>query len=209
MILALETSTRLASLAVFDAGSATLVAERSFTSDRAHNAAIFGPLGELLAQHREHITGLVVGLGPGSYGGVRVGLAVANGLSVALGVPVTGGSSLEAWEVEAESHVIAGDARRGSFFLALVRGRRLQGEPGLFDRDEAAARIAAFADEGLGCYSADETVVAAFDGVMTAHPSATRLARRHLHEDFKAGKTIPLEPVYLRAPYITEPKAHR
>lgn len=209
MILALETSTRVASLALLDEGSGAMVAERSFTSDRAHNAAIFEPLGELLALHRDQIAGLVVGLGPGSYGGVRVGLAVANGLSVALGVPVIGGSSLEAWEVAPESHLIIGDARRGSFFLASVRDRQLQGEPELVGEAEVAVRLSSAADEGLGCYSADEKVVAAFNGVVAAHPSAARLAQRHRAADFRAGFTDALEPVYLRAPYITEPKSRR
>jgi tRNA threonylcarbamoyladenosine biosynthesis protein TsaB len=207
MILALETSTRHASLALFDPACGEVVEERVFTSDRAHNAAIFAPLGELLEGRRDRLTGLLVGLGPGSYGGVRVGLAVANGLSVALGVPVIGGTSLEAWEVEAESHVIVGDARRGSFFLARIVDRRLKGEPELIGENEFAARLADLAGGGIGCYSADGKVVAAHPGVIPAHPSASRLARRHRDADFAGAGSVPLEPVYLRAPYITEPKA--
>jgi tRNA threonylcarbamoyladenosine biosynthesis protein TsaB len=207
MILALETSTRRASLALYDSDAAAVLAERVFTSDRAHNAAIFAPLGELLEGRRDRLTGILVGLGPGSYGGIRVGLAVANGLSVALGVPVLGGSSLEAWEVGADSYVVVGDARRGSGFLAVVRDRRLQGEPELVPDGEMGARLEAFASDGLGLFSADEKVVAAFPGVIRAHPSAVRLVIRHRESDFGGAGSAPLEPVYLRAPYITEPKA--
>ncbi|MBU6178485.1 MAG: tRNA (adenosine(37)-N6)-threonylcarbamoyltransferase complex dimerization subunit type 1 TsaB [Verrucomicrobia bacterium] len=207
MILALETSTRHASLALYDPGSGTVVAERVFSSDRAHNAAIFAPLGELLEGRRDRLAGILVGLGPGSYGGVRVGLAVANGLSVALGVPVLGGSSLEALEVGADSHVIVGDARRGSGFLAVIRDRKLQGEPELVPDEAMGARMEALSTEGLGLYSADEKVVAANPGVILAHPSAVRLAIRQRESDFGGSDRAPLEPVYLRAPYITEPKA--
>lgn len=207
MILAFETSTRRASLALYDPDTGAVAEERVFTSDRAHNAAIFAPLGELLEGRRDRLSGILVGLGPGSYGGVRVGLAVANGLAVALGVPVLGGSSLEAWDVEADAYIVAGDARRGSGFLAMVRDRKLQGEPELVPDDGMGARLEAFAADGLGLFSADEKVVAAFPGVVLAHPSAARLAIRHRETDFGGAVSAPLEPVYLRAPYITEPKA--
>lgn len=207
MILALETSTRRASLALYDPDSGAVVAERVFTSDRAHNAAIFAPLGELLEGRRDRLSGILVGLGPGSYGGVRAGLAVANGLAVALGLSVIGGTSLEAWDVEADSYAVVGDARRGSGFLAVVRDRRLQGEPELVADDEMRARLEAIAAGGLGLFSADEKVVAALPGVILAHPSAVRLALRHRDADFGGPGAAPLEPVYLRAPYITEPKA--
>jgi hypothetical protein len=69
------------------------------------------------------------------------------------------------------------------------------------------ARLEAFASDGLGLFSADEKVVAAFPGVIRAHPSAVRLVIRHRESDFGGAGSAPLEPVYLRAPYITEPKA--
>jgi hypothetical protein len=43
--------------------------------------------------------------------------------------------------------------------------------------------------------------------VIRAHPSAARLVIRHRESDFGGAGSAPLEPVYLRAPYITEPKA--
>lgn len=206
MILALETSTRRASLALLDLDSGAVTDERVFTSDRAHNAAIFAPLASLLEGRRDPLSGIVVGLGPGSYGGVRVGLAVANGLAVALGVPVLGGSSLEAWEVAPVCHVIVGDARRGSCFVASIRDRRLQSGPDLVDAGELATHLERLADEGFTAFSADETIVSAHPRVALAHPSAARLAQRHRNADFGRDADGPLEPVYLRAPYITEPK---
>lgn len=206
MILALETSTRHASLAVLDRASGKAVDTVGFTTDRAHNAAIFAPLQRLVEAHRGHLVGFVVGLGPGSYGGVRVGLAVAHGLSVSMGLPVAGGNSLEAWETAADSYLVVGDARRNSFFLALVRGRILQGEPELIEEGAIASHLEPFLGEGLPIHSPDPKVVAAIPEAVLSFPSAARLAVRFQETDFASLASTALEPVYLRAPYITTPK---
>lgn len=206
MILALETSTRRASLAVCDRASGLIVDEADFTTDRAHNAAIFEPLQRLVTAYRDRLAGFVVGLGPGSYGGVRVGIAVANGLAVAMDRPVIGSSSLEAWDTGDDSYVVIGDARRGSFFAALVRDRVLQGDPALVDEAAIPAHLAPFRAEGLAIHSSDARVVAAVPGTIPSHPTASRLATRFREADLAAAAATRLEPVYLRAPYITEPK---
>lgn len=205
MILAFETSTRHASLAVFDIERGEVAREASFTTDRAHNAVIFGPVQALVEEFRTRLSGLVVGLGPGSYGGVRVGLAVANGLSIALGLPVAGFSSLEAWDVEGDSYRVAGDARRGSFFLAEIRGRRLRGEPELFEAGVLAETLEKRRD-GLPLCTPDPGVVRLFPEAVLSHPTATRLAALVGPGCFERTETN-LEPHYLRAPYITTPKA--
>ncbi len=207
MILALETSTRRASLAVYDRESDRVVDGASFTTDRAHNAAIFAPLERLVAAHREQLEGIVVGLGPGSYGGVRVGLAVANGLSVAMGLPVIGGNSLEAWETAGDSCLVVGDARRGSCFVAVVRERKLQGEPELVDDADLGAFLAPLLDGGLAVHTCDAKVVEAVAGAIVSYPEAGRLAALYRAVDLNGLAPTALEPVYLRAPYITMPKA--
>ena len=207
MILALETSTRRASLAVYDRGSGTVVAETDFTTERAHNAAIFAPLEELIADYRTELEGFVVGLGPGSYGGVRVGLAVANGLSVAMGLPVAGCSSLEAWDSPSDSYIVVGDARRGTFFVALVRDRILKGEPDLIAEAEVAGFLECFLAEGHAVHTSDPKVAAALPESILSFPEAGRLATRFRETDLGAIARTALEPHYLRAPYITLPKA--
>jgi tRNA threonylcarbamoyladenosine biosynthesis protein TsaB len=207
MILALETCTRRASLAVYDRESGRVVDGANFTTDRAHNAAIFAPLERLVAAHRDQLEGIVVGLGPGSYGGVRVGIAVANGLSVAMGLPVIGGNSLEAWETCTDSYLVVGDARRGSYFVARVRDRKLQGEPELVEEADLEASLAPLLADGLTVHTCDAKVVEAVAGAVLSYPEAGRLAALYRGADLCHLSTRSLEPVYLRAPYITMPKA--
>ena len=60
------------------------------------------------------LTGIVVGLGPGSFTSIRIGMAVARSLSLALGIPVAGVSTLDAFA----GGVAVIDARRGEVFSA-------------------------------------------------------------------------------------------
>jgi len=208
MILAIETSTPDAGLAVFDAAKGEVVWKREFTSDRAHNAAIFAPLDEALENY--DVDAVVVGTGPGSYSGVRVGIAVANGVSLARGVPCFGLPSLAALPTEdgVEDYRVIGDARRGEFFIVEVRGRELQGEADMMSAEELAERLRN-GEKGLRVYTTEESVVGRFDAAELLRPSAGELARLAAALDDESGPKlaeVPLEPMYLRAPHITMPK---
>ena len=74
MILAIETSTTKASLALMQPESGEVLWESAFESDRLHNAKIFDPVIEALDLCREKLQQIIVGLGPGSYSGIRVGI---------------------------------------------------------------------------------------------------------------------------------------
>ena len=203
MILCIETSTPNASLAVRDPDSGETVWKEEFTTDRAHNAVIFSPVEEMLEKHRSELQGIVVGLGPGSYGGIRVGIAVANGLGLALGIPTLGVSSLEAWDVEPASHLVLGDARRGSFFIAEIDQRKLVGEPKLVDAEKIESDLVLAREKGLRQFTSDKKVTEKVEGVELAFPSAERLPLLPISS---WAESVPLEPHYLRAPYITTPK---
>lgn len=208
MILAIETSTPDAGLAVFDTARGEVVWQREFTSDRAHNAAIFAPLDEALENYA--VDAVVVGTGPGSYSGVRVGIAVANGVSLARGVPCFGLPSLAALPAEegAGDYRVIGDARRGEFFIVEVCGRELQGDAQMMTAEDLAKRLED-GDGGLRIYTMEESVVGRFDGAELLRPSAGELARlaAGLSEKQRGDLAeLALEPVYLRAPHITMPK---
>ena len=70
---------------------------------------------------RSELTGIVVGTGPGSFTGMRLGLAAARGLALALDLPVAGVSTLDALAAGAPGAVPVVDAGRREVF-ALVDG---------------------------------------------------------------------------------------
>ncbi len=206
MILGIETATPRASLALYDRDADEVLWSRDFTTERAHNAVIFEPVSEMLEQYRDQLTGIVVGVGPGSYSGVRVGIAVANGLGLSLGLPTMGRSSLEAWDVSEDTYAVISDARRKSYAVAEVIDRRVTGEPDLIDAEVLEAKLSELASSGVPLYSADSKVVEAFASVSLAHPDAAQLAKRAGELSPADWPEAPLEPHYLRAPYITTPK---
>lgn len=120
--LALETSGRPPSLAARRDG---VVLERELSSERAHASDLVpvldALLGELGAAPRD-VRAVYVGIGPGSYTGLRVGVATAQGLALGTGAPLVGVPSLEvaAWSVlgPGESGAFVLDARQGEVYLA-------------------------------------------------------------------------------------------
>lgn len=209
MLLAIESSTPRASLALYDPAADAVVWSREFTSERAHNALIFAPLAEALDHCGRRLDLIVVGRGPGSYGGVRVGIAVAHGLSLALGAPIVGLSSLEAMGSGESDYAVIGDARRQSWFVARVENGRLSGEPQLTDQPGLIADLTLLHRRGNPVYTADPALAAAHAGVIHSVPDAARLAHRAAALNATTIARLvgePLEPHYLRAPYITTPK---
>ncbi len=209
MILGIETATPRASLALYDSRADEVVWKRDFTTERAHNAVIFEPILEMMNDYRDQLTGIAVGVGPGSYSGVRVGIAVANGLSLSMSLPALGRSSLEAWEVGEDSYAVISDARRQSFAVSEVLKRKLQGEPELIETGEVEAKLEEISGRGIPVYSAESAVVEAYEAVALAHPDAAKLAREVGKGNPADWSEAPLEPHYLRAPYITTPKKGR
>lgn len=108
VLIAFETSGPVGSVALAVDGE---LAGRVFLGERGgHAAALIPAVEDALAQAglpRDAITGVVVGSGPGSFTGVRVGAAAGKGLAHGLGVPLYGVSSLMAAALTEEA--IPGD----------------------------------------------------------------------------------------------------
>jgi len=231
MILALETSTPRASLALWDEAAGEVTWRTEFSTDRAHNAVIFAPVTEALSACGGRLDGIAVGLGPGSYSGVRVGIAVANGLSLALDVPVVGVSSLEAYDGDLSGHFVVGDARRKTRFLARLVEGRLAGEPELIPEEEFSTRllretgwnrrgdrVELSSEEGAlpgptlsgpRVFTPDERVASEVAGIEVRFPASIVVARRGACELSRGCGNTSLEPHYLRPPYITTPKSRK
>jgi len=91
MLLAMDTSTQMVGLALYD-GSA-IIAESTWRSRGRQTVELAPAIQQLLGRceiKAHELTGLAVALGPGSFTSLRIGLAVAKGLAMALHIPVTG-----------------------------------------------------------------------------------------------------------------------
>lgn len=135
MILAIDTSTSLTSVAVLDDG--VLVDQWWHDGARSHAEAI-GPMlqsAAALLRAREGVALVACGVGPGPYTGLRVGIAAAQALALAWQVPVVGVCSLDAIAAAVQASqdtaeiVVATDARRSEVYWAQYSsdGRRTDG----------------------------------------------------------------------------------
>src|SRR5580658_10219049 len=88
--LALETSSPVGSIAL--GNDKVVVQSIEFKSSQRHSASLFPALARL-GIPRLKLRRIIVGLGPGSFSGIRVSLAAAHGLALVQGVPVVGISS--------------------------------------------------------------------------------------------------------------------
>lgn len=195
-ILALELSTALGSIAWLGTDGASVV--RRFPADRKHSGLFYENLSEI-RRACDLPELIVVGLGPGSYAGIRIAIATAMGLGAAAEACLTGVPSICAL-ADAEYCVI-GDARRSSYFFARVQdGNCIEG-PLLLNEEELQTKLGSQGD--LPVYASQP--LPQFARVGIEHPSALRLAALAQKSDLRSDE--PLEPIYLREPYITIAKS--
>jgi tRNA threonylcarbamoyladenosine biosynthesis protein TsaB len=122
VILAIDTTSEFGSLALVDASG--VVAEIPMHSPDGFSHVLFGYLTSFLDDHRltlADITGFASAAGPGSFTGVRVGLAAVKGLAEATGKPAVAVSNLQALAAfgELPLRAVVLDARRGDIFGAI------------------------------------------------------------------------------------------
>lgn len=205
MLLAFDTATPLVTVALHD-GDQVMVEHTS--EQRMKHGEQLAPLIERAMNDvgivRQDLTAIAVGVGPGPFTGLRVGLVTARTLGFVLDLPVYGVCSLDVLALEAvdtgtvtSDFVVATDARRREVYLASydVDGRRLDGP--LVDKPMTLATEGPAVGEGAVLYPEAFPRPAG-----PTRPSATWLARAVAEE--RAELRDP-EPLYLRRPDAATP----
>lgn len=208
LVLGLDTSTPACTLALCRAGEADSVSElarREVIDPRRHGELLAPLISETLAAAGSSVRELgavVVGLGPGPYTSLRVGIVTAEALADALGVPAYGVCSLDGLAGSAATVTVATDARRREVYWArYVGGRRIAG-PAV----EAPAELAGRLDPGARVIGAGAELYAnvfgsAYDPAGPRYPDPARLVELAVPQfDRSPG---PLVPLYLRRPDAT------
>jgi tRNA threonylcarbamoyladenosine biosynthesis protein TsaB len=222
-ILALELSSARGSLCATKDG---LDIFREWRNDRKHSGLFFENLqsviGEVGAPEK-----IIVGLGPGSYAGTRIAISAAIGLQVSGGtgsVPSAGGKlagrhggrpstssriqllgfpSICAMNHAANEYCVIGDARRQSFFFAHIRTNELIEGPTLLGEAEVSEKLDSL-EPTMSILCSEP--LPQFKRAVLCYPSAKVIAQ--LAQDANRSFSLPpLEPMYLREPHITVPRA--
>ena len=202
IVLGLDTCLSSCSVAVLD-GERVLAYAREVMA-RGHQERLAPMAQQVMAEAGLAFVALdriAVTVGPGSFTGLRVGIAFAKGLALALDRPAVGIGTLEALAAEAEGLIFpAIDARRGQLYLqAFDEGRALMA-PDALTAEVAAARIAELSQGRpftlVGSGAALLADFAPGAAVVPAEGADARAVAR-LAASREPG---PLKPLYLRAP---------
>jgi len=205
VLLAFDTATPAVTVAVHDGDQVR--AECTVVDARRHGELLGPGIAQVLADagvSASDLTKIAVGVGPGPFTGLRVGLVTARAMSDALGIPVVGVCTLDVLAADVVSEgrfLVATDARRREVYWAVYdkNGQRVDG-PNVGRSADIAWRGPAFGAGALQ-YRAD------FE---TAHepklPSAATLCA--IVAEGRASILEP-QPLYLRRPDAVEPGARK
>jgi tRNA threonylcarbamoyl adenosine modification protein YeaZ len=138
MLLLLDTSTRTAVVALAGPGGEDLLGERIYPPGEGGSALLLAGALALLEEQGsglEALTGVVVNRGPGSYTGLRIGYALAQGLAETRGLPIAGIASFQAFadehQIKGQALLVCFDARsRGIAWICYPPGREHPEESG-------------------------------------------------------------------------------
>ena len=205
MLLAFDTATPAVTVALHD--GERVVASKTTVDAMRHGELLAPAITALLDEawvRREELTGIAVGVGPGPFTGLRVGLVTARTLALALGIPVYGVCTLDVLAIEAVdagvvdgAFLVATDARRKEVYWAAYDGQGVRIDGPHVDKPATVATDRRVVGRGGLLYPE------AFPHVVgPEHPSAGVLAQ--VVTDERAELLDP-EPLYLRRPDAMTP----
>ena len=211
-ILAIETGGRACSVAVFSSRT-DVPASLHTQTDHGHATMLMPMIEQAMAKAGcgyGDLARIAVAVGPGSFTGIRVGLAAALGLSLASGVPVVGISSfLTVAEVDRQGRRLFAllDSRREEPFLVeLDTDRRFVQPPAVVAPDALDAILASAQPLILAGDAPAMTRYAQQDGIQLIQAAPNALAVARLAADPERRYDLPPKPVYVRPPDVTMPK---
>ncbi len=215
MILAIDTALGAVAACVSDADGIQVLAQERIVLERGHAEALVPLLDRVLAASGcsfDEVSRIAVSVGPGSFTGIRVGIAAARALGLAWDIPVVGVSTLAAFAAPLITHgegiiVSAVDARHGRVYLQAlyVDGRDLV-TPQLMSLRDAVrvigagpAQIAGNAASLLAieCWSVGLVAEIMGDAIS---PDVSAIARLGALSDVHGA---PPKPLYLKEPDVT------
>ena len=236
-MLALDTATPAVTVALHDADADRTLAAAHQLDARRHGELLLPSVDRVLSEAGRKladVTDVVVGVGPGPYTGLRVGLATAEAFGAALGLRVHGVCTLDGIAYASgldEPFLVATDARRKEVYWARYADARTRvGEPAvdrpadlaerggpgeLGDAGERGADAAGFGAgvAGLPAVGAGAVLYEdVFRGVrhdLPAELSAPALARLAAERLARGEELLPPQPLYLRRPDAQVPANYK
>lgn len=221
LVLAFDTATAAVTVALqeWSPGEGTRLRAAAHTIDRRHAELLAPSIMTVLAQAgaaRAELSAIAVGVGPGPYTGLRVGLATAHALGTALRIPVHGVCTLDAiaWASgRATPFVVATDARRKEVYWARYDSARSRaGDVAVGPPDDVAAAAPGLPVVGEGAALYPEVLGPQGDPpAVPMWPAAAALAELAVSR-LSGAAGPPLlapEPLYLRRPDARLPGARK
>ncbi|MEU8581576.1 tRNA (adenosine(37)-N6)-threonylcarbamoyltransferase complex dimerization subunit type 1 TsaB [Streptomyces abikoensis] len=216
LLLALDTATPAVTVALHDGES--VVAESTQVDARRHGELLLPAVDRVLREagtKLDAVTGIVVGVGPGPYTGLRVGIVTAATFAATLSVPVHGLCTLDGIAYASGQHgltgefVVATDARRKEVYWARYADARTRiTEPAVDRPAELTERLAGLTAVGAGAVLYRD----AFSDVreeLPQHQSAAALAALAAEKLRTGGEFLPDQPLYLRRPDAQVPANYK
>ncbi|GAA3374471.1 tRNA (adenosine(37)-N6)-threonylcarbamoyltransferase complex dimerization subunit type 1 TsaB [Streptomyces sannanensis] len=211
LLLAVDTATPAVTVALHDGRN--VVAASSQVDARKHGELLLPSVDRVLAEaglKLDAVTDVVVGVGPGPYTGLRVGLVTASAFGLALGVPVHGLCTLDGLAYASgldEPFVVATDARRKEVYWARYTDSRTRvTEPAVDRPAEIACDVAGLPVVGAGALLYPEVFP---DARGPEHQSAAALAALAAERLAAGEPLLEPRPLYLRRPDAQVPKNYK
>lgn len=195
MILALDTSTPACTAALISADG-TVHARADEVIGRGHAEHLAPMIAEMLDGHVP--TQILVGTGPGSFTGLRIGIAAAHGLAIGWDVPLYGMNSLALLAAGAEGDgriAVAVSGGHGELFVQSFDRPKLKAVGDILNLPPVAAAEAVDARQVVGSGAAALVAARGHGQARDLLPSAANALKLPL-----AQRSLAARPVYARAP---------